>query len=164
MWTTHSTKSWGPIRVEHWGHVTRCPPITAHLGTGLGLPHQEQPLAVSRGAEDGLGLLPRYPPVEPVLLGQAVRRGAPRRHGHRGRGVRHVAHVTVAGVISFHVEEFISRSYHEAIVAHIKITLASRHLHTNIYLKTYKKVQEKEDKILVKSLLITVSSQMMGRV
>ena len=138
LWTTHRTKSWGPIRCEHWGHVTRCPPTTAHLGTGLGLPHQEQPLAVSRGAEDGLGLLPRYPPVEPVLLGQAVRRGAPRRHGHRGRGVRHVAHITV--------EEIISRSYHEVIVAYIKITLASRHLQTNIYLKTYKMCKKRRIK------------------
>ena len=152
LWTTHSTKSWGPIRGEQWGHVTRCPPTTAHLGTGLGLPHQEQPLAVSRGAEDGLGLLPRYPPVEPVLLGQAVRRGAPRRHGHRGRGLRHVAHVTVAGVIS--------RSYHEAIVAHIKITLDSRQ--TNIYLKTYKMCKKRRIKYWGNHYLdITVSSQIM---
>ena len=130
--------------------MTRSPPTTAHLGTGLGLPHQEQPLAESRGAKGGLGLLPRYPPVEPVLLGQAVRRGAPRRHGHRGRGLRHVGHITVAGVISrsYHDEEIISRSYHEAIVSHIKITLASRHLQTNIYLKTYKMCKKRRIKCL----------------
>ena len=138
LWTTHSTKSWGPIRGEHWGHVTRCPPTTAHLGTGLGLPHKEQPLAEPRGAEDGLGLLPRYPPVEPVLLGQAVRRGAPRRHGHRGGGLRHVAHFMLKNSYHAHIMS--------QLVAHIKITLVSRHLQTNIYLKTYKKCKKRRIK------------------